>query len=289
MITRTVPFCGTIQNGEVVKIECVDWTGGQIKNNDSADDVKNVDLTKVHYLSGPFEIETAEPGDVLIVEIQDVQPFQDHPWGFTGVFHKENGGGFLDEIYPEAYATSAKRSVESAHISRCRAKAIWDFEGIFCSSRHIPHVRFAGLIHPGILGCAPSPEVLAEWNRREGELISTTTLERVVALPPMPTNVHAGSADDAVREKVGKEGARTIPGRPEHGGNCDIKNLSRGSKVYLPVHVKGAKFSVGDLHFSRKSFEICDGSADRSQREMAKSPSVVPSRWQVSSPSSLMS
>ena len=50
---------------------------------------------------------------------------------------------------------------------------------------------------------------------------------------------------------MGKEGARTIPGRPEHGGNCDIKNLSRGSKVYLPVHVKGAKFSVGDLHFSR--------------------------------------
>jgi formamidase len=65
--------------------------------------------------------------------------------------------------------------------------------------------------------------------------------------------VHAGSADDATKERVGKEGARTIPGRPEHGGNCDIKNLSRGSKVYLPVHVKGAKFSVGDLHFSRTS------------------------------------
>jgi len=32
-------------------------TGGQIGNNDSADDVKNVDLTRVHYLSGPFEIE----------------------------------------------------------------------------------------------------------------------------------------------------------------------------------------------------------------------------------------
>ena len=33
-------------------------------SDDSADDVKNVDLTKVHYLSGPFEIESAEPGDV---------------------------------------------------------------------------------------------------------------------------------------------------------------------------------------------------------------------------------
>ena len=80
-----VPFAGTIKNKETVKIECVDWTGGQIKNNDSADDIRDVDLTRVHYLSGPFEIETAEPGDVLVVDIQDVQPLEDSPWGFTGV------------------------------------------------------------------------------------------------------------------------------------------------------------------------------------------------------------
>ena len=195
-------------------------------------------MTKIHYLSGPFEVENAEPGDILLVEIQDVQPLQEQPWGFTGVFPKDNGGGFLDDIYPDA------------------AKAIWDFEGIFCSSRHIPHVRFAGLIHPGILGCAPSAEVLAEWNRREGELISTTTLDRIVAQPPQPQNVHGGSATGDLKAKIGKEGARTIPGRPEHGGNCDIKNLSRGSKVYLPVHVSGAKFSVGDLHFSQGDGEI---------------------------------
>lgn len=67
-----VPAVGTIANNEVVKIECLDWTGGQIGNNDSADDLRNVDLTQIHYLSGPFDIETAEPGDVLLVEIQDV-------------------------------------------------------------------------------------------------------------------------------------------------------------------------------------------------------------------------
>ncbi|BDD62503.1 hypothetical protein MPDQ_006008 [Monascus purpureus] len=234
-----IPACGTIANNEVVKIECLDWTGGQIKNNDSADDIKNVDLTRIHYLSGPFEIESAEPGDVLVVEIQDVQPFQHQPWGFTGIFHRQNGGGFLDELYPEA------------------AKAIWDFEGIFCSSRHIPHVRFPGLIHPGIMGCAPSAAILAEWNRREGELIAANaSADRDVAKPPEPKNTHAGSASEDVKARVEKEGARTIPGRPENGGNCDIKNLSRGSKVYLPVHVPGAKFSVGDLHFSQGDGEI---------------------------------
>ncbi|KAH8165964.1 acetamidase formamidase [Xylaria polymorpha] len=243
-----IPFAGTIKDGETVKIECLDWTGGQIANNDSADDVRNVDLmdiidssvmtARIHYLTGPFEIEGAQPGDILLVEIMDVQPFQEQPWGFTGVFDKSNGGGFLDEIYPSA------------------AKAIWDLEGIFCTSRHIPHVKFAGLIHPGILGCAPSAEVLETWNRREADLITANKLDRQVALPPEPANVHAGSADAELKEKIGKEGARTVPGRPEHGGNCDIKNLSRGSRVYLPVHVPGAKFSVGDLHFSQGDGEI---------------------------------
>lgn len=234
-----IPFAASIKDGETVKIECLDWTGGQIKNTDDADDIRNVDLTKVHYLSGPFEIEGAEPGDVLLVEIMDVQPFEDRPWGFTGIFDKSNGGGFLDEFYPSA------------------AKAIWDFEGIYCTSRHIPHVKFAGLIHPGILGCAPSPSLLSTWNEREGALIAANKLaERDVALPPQPLNVHPGSATPEVAEKIGREGARTIPGRPEHGGNCDIKNLSRGSKVYLPVHVDGAKFSVGDLHFSQGDGEI---------------------------------
>jgi Predicted acetamidase/formamidase len=66
-------------------------TGGQIKNDDCADDIKNIDLTKPHYLSGPFEIEGAQPGDILLVEIMDVQPFPDRPWGFTGIFDRRNG------------------------------------------------------------------------------------------------------------------------------------------------------------------------------------------------------
>ena len=81
-------------------------------------------------------------------------------------------------------------------------------------------------------------------------------MDRATALPPQPQNVHAGSATGEIKDKVGREGARTVPGRPEHGGNCDIKNLSRGSKVFLPVHVTGAKFSVGDLHFSQGDGEI---------------------------------
>jgi formamidase len=55
--------------------------------------------------------------------------------------------------------------------------------------------------------------------------------------------------------KVARDGARTVPGR-ENGGNQDIKNLTRGSRVFFPVHVPGAKLSAGDLHFSQGDGEI---------------------------------
>ena len=41
------------------------------------------------------------------------------------------------------------------------------------TSRHIPGVRFAGLTHPGLIGCAPSHDLLAKWNKREAELVET--------------------------------------------------------------------------------------------------------------------
>jgi len=77
-----------------------------------------------------------------------------------------------------------------------------------------------------------------------------------VAFPPEPIGAYVGQKlPEDVRKKIAQEGARTIPGR-EHGGNCDIKNLSRGSRCYFPVFVKGANLSVGDLHFSQGDGEL---------------------------------
>ncbi|MEY4427717.1 MAG: hypothetical protein RLZZ182_406, partial [Pseudomonadota bacterium] len=76
-----------------------------------------------------------------------------------------------------------------------------------------------------------------------------------LANPPFAKTAHAGKAKGSAKEKVAAEGARTVPPR-EHGGNCDIKDLSRGSKVYFPVYVDGAGLSVGDLHFSQGDGEI---------------------------------
>ena len=233
-----IPAVVSVNPGATFRIECKDWTDGQIQNNDSPDDIRDVNLTITHVLSGPIHVNGAEPGDILVVDILDVGTLANYEWGFTGIFAKENGGGFLTEHYPVAQ------------------KAIWDLQGIYTRSRHIPDVRFAGIPHPGLIGCAPSHDLLATWNKRETELVNTDP-NRVppLALLPNADDAILGSLKGAEFDRVAKEACRTIPPR-EHGGNCDIKNLSKGSRVYFPVYVDGAKLSMGDIHFSQGDGEI---------------------------------
>lgn len=233
-----LPMVAYVKPGAEFRVECIDWTGGQIKNDDNARDVLEVDLTKVHYLSGPIGVEGAEPGDLLVVDILDIGTLKDSEWGFTGLFAKENGGGFLVDHYPDA------------------RKACWDFHGIYTSSRQIPGVEFAGIMHPGLIGCLPSKEMLDMWNTREAELFATNPdrTPPLCALPYAPT-AHMGRMTGEAAKTAAAEGARTVPPR-EHGGNCDIKDLTRGSKVYFPVYVPGGGLSMGDIHFSQGDGEI---------------------------------
>jgi formamidase len=117
-------------------------------------------------------------------------------------------------------------------------------------------VQFAGLIHPGLIGCLPDKAMLDAWNQREMALIATDpTRVPGLANPPFAATAHLGKLSGDSHARVAAEGARTVPPR-EHGGNCDIKDLSRGSKIYFPVYVDGAGLSVGDLHFSQGDGEI---------------------------------
>ena len=42
-----------------------------------------------------------------------------------------------------------------------------------------------------------------------------------------------------------------------HGGNIDCKELVAGTTIYLPIHVPGARFSVGDGHAAQGDGEVC--------------------------------
>ncbi len=51
-------------------------------------------------------------------------------------------------------------------------------------------------------------------------------------------------------------GHSTMPPR-KNGGNMDIKHLTVGSTLYLPVWVDGALFSIGDGHGAQGDGEVC--------------------------------
>jgi formamidase len=71
-----IPLAEEVNPGEEFRVECREWTDGQIGNNDSANDVRDVSLDRAHMLSGPIGIRGAEPGDLLVVEILDLGPVQ---------------------------------------------------------------------------------------------------------------------------------------------------------------------------------------------------------------------
>ncbi len=225
-----IPDLTSVKPGEEMILECMDFLDAQIKNTDSANDVRDVDLTRAHPLTGPIHVEGAEPGDILVVDLLDIRAIT--PVGFSGIFAKENGGGFLAEHFPEA------------------DKAIWDLHGVYATSRHIPGVRIAAMMHPGLIGTLPSHDLLREWNRREALLVP-----KGHANPPDAKTAVLRGVKGAEFDRMAAEAARTVPPR-EHGGNLDIKNLTIGSRIYFPVYVKGAGLSMGDLHFSQGDGEI---------------------------------
>ncbi|XP_042481711.1 formamidase-like isoform X2 [Macadamia integrifolia] len=248
-----IPAVVDVTEGEVFRVEMVDCNGGAVGDNDSALDIKATNLFIGHFLSGPIRVldkkgVPAKPGDLLAVEICNLGPLPGSEWGYTASLDREHGGGFLTDHFPAA------------------TKAIWYFEGIYAHSPQIPGVRFPGISHPGVIGTAPSMELLNIWNERERELQenghkSMTLIEvlhqRPFASLPTPEGCLLGKIEDGTPEweKIAKEAARTVPGR-ENGGNCDIKNLSTGSKIYLPVFVDGANLSTGDMHFSQGDGEV---------------------------------
>lgn len=148
--------------------------------------------------------------------------------------------GALREFLTSATAAASSPTTSQTLPWRCGAlRAAWRRPAIF------PGVRFPGLNHAGLIGTAPSAELLAEWNAREGAPVASgeerLTLPKHFATRPLaslpePAGALLGAirADHPDHDRIAAEAARTIPGR-ENGGNGDIQNLTVGAKVYLPA------------------------------------------------------
>jgi acetamidase/formamidase len=88
----------TIDPRETVLLHCLEATGGQYSPHSTAADVKRIDLSRVHTLTGPVAVRGAMPGDTLAVEIL---AFQHEGWAWTSV---EPGFGILASEFGDEYA-----------------------------------------------------------------------------------------------------------------------------------------------------------------------------------------
>jgi acetamidase/formamidase len=182
----------TVESGDVVEFECRDAREDQFDLETTIADVKAMDHGEGIPLTGPVAVEGADPGDVLQIEVLDV----DHgDVGWTLFYPGEREAGLLPEEFPDW----------GLHV--------WDLSdgvGAFVDDIELPLAPF-----PGTVGLAPG----------EDGAHSTT--------PP-----------------------RTV------GGNMDVKYLTSGAILYLPVEVAGALFSLGDGHAAQGDGEVCGGAIE---------------------------
>jgi formamidase len=217
-----IPPILEVDAGEEVSLQTRDASDGQIKPEMTAADLEYLDAKVAHPLTGPVYIKGAAPGDLLEIEYVDIIP---QPTGWTRF---RPGAGFLRDLFHDPYLVH------------------WQMRDGWATSAQLPGIRIPNGAFMGTAGIAPSHAQLKAWTRREADLVQRGG---IAALP---------DPEDAVPSHgtIAHEGLRTMPPR-ENCGNVDAKQLTRGSRLLIPVNVDGALYSVGDGHFAQGDAECC--------------------------------
>jgi len=214
-----IPPSVTVPPGQSLTLACEDGMAGLLTRESVHSDCGQIDLGLPHPLTGPVHVVGAQPGDVLEVVFLG---YESADFAVTAVIP---GFGFLADVFTEPYLVK------------------WEIEDGLARSAELPGIAVPGDLFAGVVGVAPSPE------RLEAVLLR----EHGIAERGGPV---AESAPDTAAPVEAAAGLRTIPPR-EIGGNLDIRQLVAGSRLYLPVDVPGALFSIGDLHFAQGDGEVC--------------------------------
>jgi formamidase len=217
-----IPPVVRCEPGDEVVMDTRDALDGQIGPSGTAETVAAASLDVVHPLTGPVFVEGAEPGDLLEVEILEVEP---DTFGFT---MQAPGFGFLRDDFPEP------------HLVR------WDLADGWATSEDLPGVRIPGAPFMGTIGLSPGHDALGRITEREQAALDAGGF--VLA----PSSQGAVPSDP----EIAATALRTVPPR-ETGGNVDIKQLTAGTSLFLPVDTPGGLFSAGDAHFAQGDSETC--------------------------------
>ena len=224
----------TVNQGEAVQFLCRDALDiGTAARSLTPGGILTLDLAKVHPLTGPVSIEGAEPGDMLEVEILDVAPLVDFGYVIIGPVL-----GLFGSLQPNILAPF-HAFTEASQLSDPSAGKV---------AGAIPEDQ------PFNSG-APFVQIFTFNKGQNTGLASFVGKDtgRKAQIPIAPFMGVYGVAP------LRKGMYRTVPPNVSGGmgGNTDIKQFTKGSKLYYPVYVKGAKFSVGDGHMAQGDGEVC--------------------------------
>src|SRR5262245_59879290 len=113
----------------------------------------------------------------------------------------------------------------------------------------------------GLLPESDFPESFLQiWDVSDGAFARVRARSGVrVSVPQGPFPGVIGTALDE------PGGHSTMPPR-KNGGNVDIRQLTAGTTVYLPVWVDGALLSVGDAHAAQGDGEVCISAVEMASR-----------------------
>ncbi len=84
-----------IASGEVVQIDAVEASGGQLGSHSTVTDIATLDFAACDPVQGPVYVEGAEPGDTLQIDILDLETAD---WGWTAIIP---GFGLLADEFPD--------------------------------------------------------------------------------------------------------------------------------------------------------------------------------------------
>jgi formamidase len=211
-----------VDEGEEVSLDTRDACDGHLPPGSTVANLAALPAGAIHPLTGPVAVKGARPGDLLEIEFVDIVP---QPRAFSCILP---GLGFLRDVMTTPFLVH------------------WSIADGWATSPGLPGVRIPAGPFMGVSGVAPSRAQVEAWTRREADLIGRGGL----VFPPDPDAAVPSSGLAATH------GLRTVPPR-ENGGNFDVKQLTKGSRLQLPVAVDGALFSTGDAHFAQGDGEVC--------------------------------
>jgi acetamidase/formamidase len=91
---NSIPPIATVASGDVVTIDALDASCGQLHADSTVEDIRALDFARVDQVNGPIAVEGAEVGDTLEIEMLDLQPAD---WGWTASIP---GFGLLAPDFP---------------------------------------------------------------------------------------------------------------------------------------------------------------------------------------------